>query len=576
MTFDHRKYTPFHPIQKPDRKWPNKQITQAPLWCAVDLRDGNQALIEPMNVEQKVALFLLLVKCGFKEIEVGFPAASQPDFDFVRKIIEQGLVPEDVTIQALTQARRPLVERTFEALKGSKRAVVHVYNSTSPVQRDQVFGLDKEGIKAIAVSGAEMLKEFAEQNPETRWGFEYSPESFSATEPEFALAVCNAVLDVWQPSAQQRAIINLPATVECTTPNVFADQVEFIHENIKYRRWIELSVHTHNDRGCAVAAAELAVLAGADRVEGTLLGNGERTGNMDLVVMAMNLYTQGIDPKLDLSDSDEIIRTVKGCTQIELHPRHPWMGELVFTAFSGSHQDAINKCLQKREESSPWHVAYLPVDPLDLGRSYEEIIRVNSQSGKGGAAFILLHEYGLQLPRWMQLAFSAVVQKATEKHRGALSSQALYELFLNAFSTAAPWSLAHYCWDDQAGLSVTVDDLRESYVLRAQSDGPLHAFVASMADHLGCSIDIQDYEEHAIHREAGASGSGAQAGAYIHLKIDGVKTCGAAVATDTLGAALTACLAAINAAELKKRIPAPALLAGDSESSAQVSEKVVA
>lgn len=554
MSFNHRKYTPFHPIQKPNRQWPNKQFTQAPRWCAVDLRDGNQALIEPMNVEQKVALFLLLVKCGFKEIEVGFPAASQPDYDFVRKIIEQNLVPEDVTIQALTQARRPLVERTFEALKGAKRAVVHVYNSTSPVQREQVFSLDKKGIKAIAVAGAEMLREIAKQYPQTQWDFEYSPESFSATEPEFALEVCNAVLDVWQPSAQQRVIINLPATVECTTPNVFADQVEFIHENIKYRPWIDLSVHTHNDRGCAVAAAELAVLAGADRVEGTLLGNGERTGNMDIVVMAMNLYSQGIDPELDLADSDEIIRTVKECTQISVHPRHPWMGELVFTAFSGSHQDAINKCLQQRDESTPWQVAYLPIDPRDLGRSYEEIIRVNSQSGKGGAAFILQHEYGMQLPRWMQLAFSAVVQKATECQRGALSSAVLYDLFLETFFSTAPWTLQHYRWDDQTGLSVTVNNGNEALVLNAHSDGPLHAFVEAMADHAGHCIDIQDYEEHAIHREKGATGSGAQACAYVNLKVDGVKTYGAAMATDTLGAALAACLAAINGVEANKPI----------------------
>ena len=377
MAFNHQKYQPFHPIQKTDRQWPDKQITQAPKWCAVDLRDGNQALMEPMNVDQKVALFKLLVKCGFKEIEVGFPAASQPDFDFVRKIINENMIPHDVSIQALTQAREPLVEKTFEALSGAKKAVVHVYNSTSPVQRDQVFGLDKAGIKAIAVAGATMVKNISHKYPGTQWNFEYSPESFSATEPEFALDVCNAVLDVWQPSQSQRAIINLPATVECTTPNVFADQVEFIHERIRYREWIDISVHTHNDRGCAVAAAELAVMAGADRVEGTLLGNGERTGNMDIVIMAMNLYAQGINPELHLADMDEIIRTVKECTNIPIHPRHPWAGELVFTAFSGSHQDAINKCLQQQETAAPWKVAYLPIDPKDLGRSYQEIIRIN-------------------------------------------------------------------------------------------------------------------------------------------------------------------------------------------------------
>ncbi|MBV1919135.1 MAG: 2-isopropylmalate synthase [Pseudomonadales bacterium] len=554
MAFNHQKYQPFHPIQKTDRQWPNKQITQAPKWCAVDLRDGNQALIEPMNVDQKVALFQLLVKCGFKEIEVGFPAASQPDFDFVRKIIDENMIPHDVSIQALTQAREPLVERTFEALQGAKKAVVHVYNSTSPVQRDQVFGLDKSGIKAIAVAGATMVKSISHKYPETQWNFEYSPESFSATEPEFALEVCNAVLDVWQPNPSQRAIINLPATVECTTPNVFADQVEFIHERIRYREWIDISVHTHNDRGCAVAAAELAVMAGADRVEGTLLGNGERTGNMDIVIMAMNLYTQGINPELYLADMDEIIRTVKECTNIPIHPRHPWAGELVFTAFSGSHQDAINKCLQQQDVTAPWKVAYLPIDPKDLGRSYQEIIRINSQSGKGGAAFILQNEFGLQMPRWLQLEFSPVVQKATEHHQGALSPETLYELFLSAFSPSTPWVLEHYNWDDQKGLTATVNSQEftdeQPYELNEKSDGPLHAFVSAMSKKTGLNIEIQDYEEHAIHQpvedETHQTGSKAQAATYINLKIEGVNAYGTAMATDTLGAALQACLSAIN------------------------------
>ena len=559
MAFNHQKYQPFHPIQKTDRQWPNKQISQAPKWCAVDLRDGNQALMEPMNVDQKVALFQLLVKCGFKEIEVGFPAASQPDFDFVRKIIEENMVPHDVSIQALTQAREPLVEKTFEALRGAKKAVVHVYNSTSPVQREQVFGLDKAGIKAIAVAGATMVKKASHKYPETQWNFEYSPESFSATEPEFALDVCNAVLDVWQPNPSQRAIINLPATVECTTPNVFADQVEFIHERIRYREWIDISVHTHNDRGCAVAAAELAVMAGADRVEGTLLGNGERTGNMDIVIMAMNLYSQGINPELYLADMDEIIRTVKECTHIPIHPRHPWAGELVFTAFSGSHQDAINKCLQQQKTTAPWQVAYLPIDPKDLGRSYQEIIRINSQSGKGGAAFILQNEYGLQMPRWLQLAFSPMVQKITEHHQGALSPETIHQLFLSSFSSNAPWTLEHYNWDDQQGLTATVhsqDSPNEKpYELSEKSDGPLHAFVSAMSKQTGFNIEIQGYEEHAVQHanqhEAHQTGSKAQAATYINLKIDGVNAFGTAMAADTLGAALQACLSAINYAVTK-------------------------
>lgn len=548
MHFDHKKYRPYHPITKIDRQWPNNRITRAPQWCAVDLRDGNQALMEPMNVAQKVALFSLLIKCGFKEIEVGFPAASQPDFDFVRKIIEEDMIPDDVSIQALTQARRPLIERTYEALAGAKNAVVHVYNSTSPVQREKVFGLDQRGIIDIAVEGASIVKDIAERYPATQWRFEYSPESFSATEPEFALDVCNAVLDVWQPTASQRAIINLPATVECTTPNVYADQVEYIHENINFREHIDISVHTHNDRGCAVAAAELAVMAGADRVEGTLLGNGERTGNMDIVTMAMNLYTQGVDPALTLDNMDEIIRTVKACTQLPVHPRHPWAGELVFTAFSGSHQDAINKCLQQRDDDAQWDVAYLPIDPLDLGRSYQEIIRVNSQSGKGGAAFVLQNDFGLHMPRWMQLAFSPVVQKATEDHHGALDSHTIYQLFMSTFSPTAPWQLEHYGWGDQEGLTATLLAEGTPHTLQGHSDGPLHALVSQMEQLTGDRIEIQDYEEHAIHKDNAEAGSDAHAVTYVNLKVNGNNAYGVATATDTLGAALRACLCAINGA----------------------------
>ena len=397
-SFDHRKYQPFAPVAMTGRRWPDQVIEQAPLWCSVDLRDGNQALIEPMTTRQKSRLWDLLVQVGFKEIEVGFPSASSHDYDFVRDLIENDRIPDDVTIQVLVQARPELIEKTFEALRGVRRAVVHVYNSTSTVQREQVFGLDREGIIDIAVNGAKLVKEWAEKFPETEWVFEYSPESFTGTELDFAVEVCDAVNAVWQPTPDNPVIINLPATVEMSTPNIYADQIEWFCRNVANRDSLLISLHTHNDRGCAVAAAELGVMAGADRVEGTLMGNGERTGNMDVVTMAMNLYSQGVDPRLDLSQMDEIIQTCKECTQLPVHPRHPWAGELVFTAFSGSHQDAIKKCLARREDEKPWEVAYLPIDPADIGRSYQEVIRINSQSGKGGIAYVLERDHGLELP----------------------------------------------------------------------------------------------------------------------------------------------------------------------------------
>jgi len=397
--FDHRKYKPFEPIAIKDRTWPDQVISKAPKWCSVDLRDGNQALIEPMSVEQKKKMFELLVAVGFKEIEVGFPAASQPDFDFVRYLIEANRIPDDVTVQVLTQARPELIQRTFESLKGAKQAILHVYNSTSVVQREKVFKTDKAGIKAIAVAGATEVKRCAELAPETDWTFEYSPESFTGTEVDYAVEVCNAVIEVWNPSPEKPAIINLPSTVEMATPNIYADQIEWFGRHINRRDSVIISLHTHNDRGCAVAAAEQAVMAGAQRVEGTLLGNGERTGNMDIVVMAMNLYSQGIDPELDLHDMDNIVSVVRECTQINVHPRQPYAGDLVFTAFSGSHQDAIKKCLDTYQEGSPWQIAYLPIDPRDLGRTYQDVIRVNSQSGKGGVAYVLANKFGFQLPR---------------------------------------------------------------------------------------------------------------------------------------------------------------------------------
>jgi len=386
--FDHTKYRPATKINLATREWPNKEITQAPRWASVDLRDGNQALLEPMSVEQKKRLWNLLIKMGFKEIEVGFPAASKADYEFVRWLIEAKQIPNDVYIQVLVQARAELIEKTYTALKGVSRAIVHVYNSTSTIQRERVFALDKDGITAIATNGAKLVQQEAQKYPETEWRFQYSPESFTTTEMDYAVEICEAVLNVWQPTPDKPCIINLPSTVEVNTPNVFADQIEYFANHISRRDSIILSVHTHNDRGCAVASAELAILAGADRVEGTLLGNGERTGNMDITTMAMNLYSQGIDPELDLSNPDEIIQVYTETTQLPVHPRHPWLGEYVYTAFSGSHQDAIRKCLQQQQNDEPWQVAYLPIDPKDLGRNYQAVIRVNSQSGKGGIAFL--------------------------------------------------------------------------------------------------------------------------------------------------------------------------------------------
>jgi 2-isopropylmalate synthase len=433
MSYDHRKYRPFAPIHRPDRRWPNRVIERAPAWCAVDLRDGNQALVKPMTVEQKKRMFALLVDVGFKEIEVGFPAASQPDFDFIRAIIEEGMVPEGVTIQVLTQAREDLIARSFESLVGARRATMHLYNSTSTVQRERVFGLDRDGIRDIAVNGARWVAEYAARMPDTQWTFEYSPESFTGTELDYAAEVVNAVIEVWRPERGQPVIINLPATVEMSTPNVYADMIEWMCDHIAQREHVQVSLHTHNDRGCAVAAAELGVLAGADRIEGTLLGNGERTGNMDLVTMAMNLYSQGIDPELDLSDMRRIIDTVEYCTEIETHPRHAYAGELVYTAFSGSHQDAIRKSLAKQRPDEPWQVAYLHIDPRDLGRRYEEVVRINSQSGKGGVLHVLERDFGITLPRWLQIAFSKVVQGEAERMGGEVQGAEVRRLFDAAY-----------------------------------------------------------------------------------------------------------------------------------------------
>ncbi len=541
--FDHRKYKPFEPIAIKDRTWPDQVISKAPKWCSVDLRDGNQALIEPMSVEQKKKMFELLVAVGFKEIEVGFPAASQPDFDFVRYLIEANRIPDDVTVQVLTQARPELIQRTFESLKGAKQAILHVYNSTSVVQREKVFKTDKAGIKAIAVAGATEVKRCAELAPETDWTFEYSPESFTGTEVDYAVEVCNAVIEVWNPSPEKPAIINLPSTVEMATPNIYADQIEWFGRHINRRDSVIISLHTHNDRGCAVAAAEQAVMAGAQRVEGTLLGNGERTGNMDIVVMAMNLYSQGIDPELDLHDMDNIVSVVRECTQINVHPRQPYAGDLVFTAFSGSHQDAIKKCLDTYQEGSPWQIAYLPIDPRDLGRTYQDVIRVNSQSGKGGVAYVLANKFGFQLPRWLQIEFSRVVQKVTEDSGQEIHPDAIWGLFNKHYlDNKKLLSLENFSIEKKAGresFNAQLDYFGKEIAISGQGDGVLDAFVEGLKQAINIDFEIMEYGEHAL-----GQGADAEAVTYIQLKCEGRRYTGVAISKDIISSSLDAFMGA--------------------------------
>ena len=544
--FDHTKYKPAPAVQLNDRQWPNRSIEKAPRWASVDLRDGNQALLEPMSVEQKRRFWDLLVRMGFKEIEIGFPSASRPDYDFVRWLIDNDKIPEDVTVQALVQAREDLIVKTFDALKGVHRAIVHVYNSTSTVQRERVFDKDRDGIKAIARNGAELLKREAEKNPATQWVFQYSPESFTATEMDYAVEVCEAVIDVWQPTPENPCIINLPATVEVATPNLFADQVEYFATHISRRDSIILSVHTHNDRGCSVAATELSLLAGADRVEGTLMGNGERTGNTDLITVGMNLYSQGVDPELDLSNPDEIIQVVSECTGISVHPRHPWVGELVYTAFSGSHQDAIRKCLHLQQSDEPWQVAYLPIDPKDLGRDYQAVIRVNSQSGKGGVAFVLERDYGLSLPRWIQVEFAQVVQSATERNAGEIDSETIYSLFLEQYvADQAPLQLSGYRLDRDSHdvIEVNLKDAGDQQVLSGEGIGAISAFVDAWTKYSGQQLNVVDYSEHAIDE-----GTDAEAVAYVQLNVDGVRVSGVSFDQDTVSASLKAVISALNRA----------------------------
>ena len=562
--FDFRKYRPFaFAPSLPDRTWPSKTIEKSPIWASVDLRGGNHALIDPMTIEQKMRFFKTLVDVGFKEIEIGFPSAAQVEFDFARKLIEENHVPEDVTLQVLVQAREHLIARTFESLKGAKRAVVHVYNSTSRVQREKVYGKDKAEIKEIAIAGAKLLQEYAAKYPETDWVFQYSPESFSQTETEYAVEVCDAVCEVWQPQQGQEVIFNLPATVEASMPNVFADQVEYFCRNLAQREHVIVSLHTHNDRGCAVAAAELGVLAGADRIEGTLLGNGERTGNMDIMVMAMNLFSQGIDPELDFSNMSEIVQVVSECNNLPLHPRHPYVGELVFTAFSGSHQDAIKKSLDYNESNQSetdnvWDVAYLPIDPAHIGRSYQDVVRINSQSGKGGVAYILQRNYGFNLPRWMQIDFSRVVQKQAEAAARELQNDEILQTFEDTYLQQGKFELLDYSVNNKGGavyFSGQVQMNSDTIDIDGTGNGPLSSFIDGLAQHTGKSLHIINYAEHAInpHHNSGNgidddtnsdNKTNANAAAYIQLNVDGEVYSGIGTCSSTVSAMLKGALSA--------------------------------
>jgi len=561
------RYAPFNPFPNngglTDRTWPSKSITKAPKWCSVDLRDGNQALIDPMDANRKLAMFKLLVKMGYKEIEVGFPAASQTDFDFIRKIIEEKLIPDDVVIQVLTQARKPLIERTFESIKGAKQAIVHLYNSTSTLQRRVVFGQDKEGIKKIATEGAAICLDLVKTVPGTLVSFEYSPESYTGTELEFAVEVCNAVNDIWKPTPAWKTIMNLPATVEMATPNIYADSIEWMHRNLKYRDSVVLSLHPHNDRGTGVAAAELAYLAGADRIEGTLFGNGERTGNVCLITLGLNLLTHGIDPMIDFSDIDEIRRTVEYCNQLRVPERHPYGGDLVFTAFSGSHQDAIKKGFEHMDKDAAaagvardkftWAVPYLPIDPKDIGRSYEAVIRVNSQSGKGGVAYLMKHEHQLDLPRRLQIEFSQVIQALTDSEGGEVSPEAMWNTFEDEYLPAknnqwGRFKLAGLSqssqMDQDVDLSIELLDGGVSKKLSGKGNGPIAAFVAIVNAHEPkLALRVLDYYEHAL-----SAGGDAKAAAYLECEIAGQVYWGVGIDPSTTTAALKAVISSINRA----------------------------
>jgi len=543
-----KKYRPFVAVDLPDRQWPGQRIDTPPIWCSVDLRDGNQSLIDPMDQERKQRLFDMLLKIGFKEIEVGFPSASQTDFDFVRSLIEQDKIPEDVTIQVLTQARPHLIERTFEALKGAKRAIVHVYNATDPMFRRVVFSVDKTECIQIAVDATAQIRDLMAANPETNWTFQYSPELFTTTEMDFAVEIVEAVMDTFGPSVDNKMIVNLPATVEVATPNNYADQIEWFCRHVKKRDTLIVSVHPHNDRGTGVAAAELTLMAGADRVEGTLFGNGERTGNVDIVTLAMNMYTQGVHPQLDFSNITPIMREVEYCNQLPVHPRHPYVGDLVFTAFSGSHQDAIKKGMAERRANpeAPWDVPYLPIDPMDVGRSYEAVIRVNSQSGKGGISYLLEQEHGIELPRRLSIEFSQVVQEVADRTGKEITSQMIYQAFADEYlEQRSPLALVNHRFSSEpdspkVALEAIVENGGQRQTLTGEGNGPLAAFIKALVAS-GQEVEIIDYHEHSR-----GQGADAEAIAYVEVRIDGKAVFGVGTDESITSASMKGVLSAIN------------------------------
>ena len=545
------KYSPFKVIDLDDRIWPTQQIIKSPIWCSVDLRDGNQSLIEPMGMEKKLRFFSLLVDLGFKEIEVGFPSASDTEFNFVRELIEKNLIPEDVKIQVLTQAREHLIERTFESVKGAKNVIMHLYNSTSTLQREVVFKQDKNGILKIATDGARLVKDLAIKNTNTNWQFEYSPESFTGTELEYAVEVCNKVNEIWEPNKEIKTIMNLPATVELASPNIYADQIEWMCRNLDQRENVLVSLHPHNDRGTGIAAAELGLMAGADRVEGTLFGNGERTGNVDIVSLALNQLTQGVDPKLDFSDINKVMREVEYCNQLPIHPRHPYAGDLVFTAFSGSHQDAIKKGFDAMRESNDpaWRVPYLPIDPEDVGRNYEAVIRINSQSGKGGVAYIIEKDHGLSLPRRLQIDFSRVIQKIADQSGKELEAELIWETFNKTYiKVEGKYEYLNHEIISKNDKNDQIDEITlslnikgKTHTLSGKGNGPIDSFINAISNNLDLNLKVSDYQQNAI-----ASGSDASAAAYIELAIKDQILWGIGINQNTVVASFQAIINGLN------------------------------
>ena len=545
------KYSPFKVIDLDDRTWPTQQIVKSPIWCSVDLRDGNQSLIEPMGMEKKLRFFSLLVDLGFKEIEVGFPSASDTEFNFVRELIEKNLIPEDVKIQVLTQAREHLIERTFESVKGAKNVIMHLYNSTSTLQREVVFKQDKNGILKIATDGARLVKDLAIKNTNTNWQFEYSPESFTGTELEYAVEVCNKVNEIWEPNKEIKTIMNLPATVELASPNIYADQIEWMCRNLDQRENVLVSLHPHNDRGTGIAAAELGLMAGADRVEGTLFGNGERTGNVDIVSLALNQLTQGVDPKLDFSDINKVMREVEYCNQLPIHPRHPYAGDLVFTAFSGSHQDAIKKGFDAMRESNDpaWKVPYLPIDPEDVGRNYEAVIRINSQSGKGGVAYIIEKDHGLSLPRRLQIDFSRVIQKIADQSGKELEAELIWETFNKTYiKVEGKYEYLNHEIISKNDKNDQIDEITlslnikgKTHTLSGKGNGPIDSFINALSNNLDLNLKVSDYQQNAI-----ASGSDASAAAYIELAVKDQILWGIGINQNTVVASFQAIINGLN------------------------------